>query len=57
MTESKTPLTSEKMSEPTPEVSSTSKATLKQTTQKNDTKAVGAKPSKYKTKTTKQIAQ
>lgn len=44
MTESKTPLTSEKMSEPTPEVSSTSKATLKKTTEKNDTKAVGAKP-------------
>jgi uroporphyrin-3 C-methyltransferase len=50
MTESKTPLTSEKMSEPTPEVSSTSKATLKQTTQKNDTKAVGAKPANTKQK-------
>lgn len=44
MTESKTPLTSEKMSEPTTKVSSTDKATLKSPADKNDEKPAAAKP-------------
>ncbi len=50
MTESKTPLTTEKMSEPTPKVSSANKATSKELGEKSDTKPLETKPKNTKQK-------